>query len=92
MKQLLQSSAFSHHSAPLVFPSQLLPPSTAAQYILAKGVHAFIPPNFATGDQRGPCPGLNALADHGYIPCNVVATIQQLTDGTCKGEPELCHH
>ncbi|XEV01096.1 hypothetical protein FSHL1_006383 [Fusarium sambucinum] len=31
------------------------------------GQHEFIPPNFAKGDQRGPCPGLNALANHGYI-------------------------
>lgn len=29
------------------------------------GIHAFHPPT-AT-DQRGPCPGLNALANHGYI-------------------------
>ncbi|KAI0148661.1 Chloroperoxidase [Xylariaceae sp. FL1272] len=32
------------------------------------GLHAFKPPNFDNGDQRGPCPGLNALANHGYIP------------------------
>lgn len=31
------------------------------------GIHAFRPPNYAAGDQRGPCPGLNALANHGYI-------------------------
>ncbi|KAH7014282.1 Chloroperoxidase [Microdochium trichocladiopsis] len=31
------------------------------------GVHEFRPPNFAQGDQRGPCPGLNALANHGYL-------------------------
>ncbi|KAJ2970509.1 heme-thiolate peroxidase [Xylaria curta] len=32
------------------------------------GKHSFRPPNFRNGDQRGPCPGLNALANHGYIP------------------------
>ncbi|KAI0444671.1 Chloroperoxidase [Xylaria telfairii] len=32
------------------------------------GAHAFKPPNFQNGDLRGPCPGLNALANHGYIP------------------------
>ncbi|RWA12535.1 heme-thiolate peroxidase [Xylaria grammica] len=32
------------------------------------GKHAFRAPDFANGDQRGPCPGLNALANHGYIP------------------------
>ena len=31
------------------------------------------------------CPGLNALANHGYIPHNGVATIQQFIDGTFKG-------
>ncbi|RDW60684.1 hypothetical protein BP6252_12067 [Coleophoma cylindrospora] len=32
------------------------------------GSHAFVAPDFAAGDVRGPCPGLNALANHGYIP------------------------
>ncbi|GIJ85033.1 hypothetical protein Asppvi_003888 [Aspergillus pseudoviridinutans] len=32
------------------------------------GLHAFQPPDFKNGDQRGPCPALNALANHGYIP------------------------
>ncbi|KAJ5779131.1 hypothetical protein N7457_006851 [Penicillium paradoxum] len=35
---------------------------------LVTGKHEFQPPNFENGDQRGPCPGLNALANHGYIP------------------------
>ncbi|KAF7164830.1 hypothetical protein CNMCM5623_009257 [Aspergillus felis] len=32
------------------------------------GLHTFQPPDFKNGDQRGPCPALNALANHGYIP------------------------
>ncbi|OJJ35865.1 hypothetical protein ASPWEDRAFT_172654 [Aspergillus wentii DTO 134E9] len=36
--------------------------------------HAFQPPDFEKGDQRGPCPGLNALANHGYIPRNGVVS------------------
>lgn len=36
----------------------------AKQYISNKGAHAFVPPNLAAGDQRGPCPGLNALSNH----------------------------
>ncbi|KAI0389929.1 Chloroperoxidase [Xylariaceae sp. FL0594] len=36
------------------------------------GKHAFKAPDLAGGDQRGPCPGLNALANHGYIPHNGV--------------------
>ncbi|PGH00424.1 hypothetical protein GX51_05832 [Blastomyces parvus] len=42
------------------------------------GKHAFVPPNFEAGDQRGPCPGLNALANHGYIPHNGVVTTAQV--------------
>ncbi|KJX94397.1 oxidase like protein [Zymoseptoria brevis] len=34
------------------------------------------------GDARGPCPGLNAMANHGYIPHNGIATRQQFIDGT----------
>lgn len=33
-----------------------------AQLVDVTGVHAFKAPNLAAGDQRGPCPGLNALA------------------------------
>ncbi|CZR61858.1 uncharacterized protein PAC_11755 [Phialocephala subalpina] len=36
----------------------------------------------ASKQYRGPCPGLNAMANHGYIPHNGVATIQQFIDGT----------
>ncbi|KAJ5595735.1 hypothetical protein N7450_002193 [Penicillium hetheringtonii] len=49
------------------------------------GEHEFQPPNFEGGDQRGPCPGLNALANHGYIPRsgvvsfgNVIAAINKV--------------
>ncbi|KAK4574868.1 hypothetical protein LTR86_001710 [Recurvomyces mirabilis] len=48
----------------------------AAQYISTTGDHAFVAPS-AT-DQRGPCPGLNAMANHGYLPHNGIATIEQL--------------
>ncbi|KAF7597427.1 hypothetical protein BBP40_003674 [Aspergillus hancockii] len=47
--------------------------------------HTFQPPDFEKGDQRGPCPGLNALANHAYIPrsgvvsfANVVAAINEV--------------
>lgn len=39
------------------------------------GDHAFIAPDFSNGDQRGPCPGLNALANHGYIRRDGVASL-----------------
>ncbi|KAI8951280.1 Chloroperoxidase [Xylaria longipes] len=39
-----------------------------ADPIDVSGEHSFKAPDFQNGDQRGPCPGLNALANHGYIP------------------------
>lgn len=37
------------------------------------------------GDQRGPCPGLNTLANHGYIPRNGLINPVQLLVGTWRG-------
>lgn len=42
------------------------------------GTHAYQAPG--KGDFRGPCPGLNAAANHGYLPRNGVATFAQLVD------------
>jgi len=36
-------------------------------------------------DQRGPCPGLNTLANHGYIPRNGIASLEQIINGTRDG-------
>jgi len=58
--------------------------NAAAQYVSTEGKYAFVAPDL-TVDQRGPCPGLNAMANHGYIPHNGVATIQQFIDGTYAG-------
>lgn len=62
----------------------LTPPpfSASAQYVNTTGAHAFVPP--ASGDARGECPGLNALANHNYLPHNGVATIQQFVDATTE--------
>lgn len=35
-------------------------------------------------DQRGPCPGLNTLANHGYIPRTGIATVGDIISGTQK--------
>lgn len=40
----------------------------AAQLIDVSAAHGFEPPNFENGDLRGPCPGLNAMANHKFIP------------------------
>lgn len=36
-----------------------------AQLVDVTGTHAWVAPDFAAGDQRGPCAGLNSLANHG---------------------------
>lgn len=41
--------------------------------MVVDGDHEWREPNFANGAQRGPCPGLNALANHGYINRDGVA-------------------
>lgn len=57
----------------------------AQQLVSVTGVNAFVAPDIANGDMRGPCPGLNAMANHGYIPHNGVATISQFVQGTFAG-------
>ncbi|KAI9648717.1 hypothetical protein NHQ30_003357 [Ciborinia camelliae] len=52
------------------------PPFNPAQIIDVSGEHLFVPPG--PTDLRGPCPGLNALANHNFLPHNGFATISQL--------------
>lgn len=49
----------------------------ADQYVNVKPgtTNQFIAPG--PNDKRGPCPGLNAAANHGFLPRNGIATIQQ---------------
>jgi len=54
-----------------------------AQKIDVTGVHAFVAPKHS--DQRGPCPGLNALANHGYLPHNGIADIATIVAATNTG-------
>ena len=61
----------------------LVPFNAKSQLVNVKGKNAFKAPG--PSDQRGPCPGLNALANHNYLPHNGVATIQQFIDSTTKG-------
>lgn len=55
----------------------------ALQYVSNTGKYAFVAPG--PNDLRGPCPGLNAMANHGYIPHNGIATIAQFIQGTYDG-------
>lgn len=57
--------------------------SASQQYVSNTGAHAYKAPG--PSDLRGPCPGLNAMANHGYIPHNGVATITQFIQGTYDG-------
>ena len=57
--------------------------SASQQHVSTTGAHAFAPPG--SNDLRGPCPGLNAMANHGYIPHSGVATIPQFITGTYDG-------
>ncbi|QSZ29634.1 hypothetical protein DSL72_004150 [Monilinia vaccinii-corymbosi] len=54
--------------------------NASAQIIDVSGAHAFIPPG--PNDLRGPCPGLNALANHNFLPHNGFATLAQLESAT----------
>jgi hypothetical protein len=58
-----------------------------AQRISTTGEHVWKAPG--KDDQRGPCPGLNALANHGYLPHNGIATVDQFIDSVMKGEWDL---
>jgi hypothetical protein len=62
----------------------------AAQLVDVTGAHAFTPPDFDAGDQRGPCPGLNALANHNYLPHNGVAAWTDIFNQTVSGLSPLC--
>ncbi|KAF2501596.1 hypothetical protein BU16DRAFT_569583 [Lophium mytilinum] len=57
------------------------PPFDAkSQYVSNTGAHKFVPPSGS--DQRGPCPGLNAMANHGYMPHSGVGSITDFITGT----------
>lgn len=58
--------------------------NSSQQYVSNQGAHKFVPPG--KGDLRGPCPGLNAMANHNYIPHNGIATISQFVQGTYDGQ------
>lgn len=51
----------------------------AAQLVFTSGNHSWIAPG--PGDIRGPCAGLNAAANHGYLPRNGIATAETVNTG-----------
>ena len=55
-----------------------------AQHVSTSGEYAWVAPG--AGDQRGPCPGLNALANHGYLPHSGVADIPTIISAVNTGK------
>ena len=53
-----------------------------AQLIDVSGAHAFLAPG--ASDLRGPCPALNALANHGYIARDGYTNFQEALDATTQ--------
>ncbi|KAG6830338.1 hypothetical protein H0H87_008434 [Tephrocybe sp. NHM501043] len=58
-------------------------PSNTGILQIPDHAHPYIAPG--SHDLRGPCPGLNTLANHGYLPRNGVASFAEIIDGTTKG-------
>jgi hypothetical protein len=61
---------------------QILKPgfNADAQRVSTTGEHVYIPPG--PGDIRGPCPGLNVMANHGYTSRNGVSSIVELAQAS----------
>ncbi|KAI9719835.1 MAG: hypothetical protein M1828_006056 [Chrysothrix sp. TS-e1954] len=51
----------------------------SSQAVSTSGEHAFMPPG--DNDIRGPCAGLNAAANHGYLPRSGIATAESINTG-----------
>ncbi|KAF8126904.1 heme-thiolate peroxidase [Boletus edulis] len=65
--------------------AQPLPPpiNDTSSKLVNDPEHPYMP--LQPGDIRGPCPGLNTLASHGYLPRNGVATPAQIITATQEG-------
>ncbi|RGP65270.1 hypothetical protein FLONG3_9300 [Fusarium longipes] len=77
LSNIVDEAVRSTHEKRLLFDSGKEP-------IDVSGHHEFIPPNFEKGDQRGPCPGLNALANHGYINRKGITSLLEVTGAINK--------
>lgn len=81
-KKLLERQSTTAPQGAGALPLTPPPFDAASQLISTSGSHAFVAPG--STDARGECPGLNALANHNYLPHNGVATIQQFVDATVE--------
>ncbi|KAF5380171.1 hypothetical protein D9615_006106 [Tricholomella constricta] len=62
---------------PIVAPPR---PTDTGSIPIPDPAHPFLAPG--PYDLRGPCPGLNTLANHGYLPRNGVATFEEIVIAT----------
>lgn len=53
------------------------------QLVSVTGQYAYASP--AADEIRGPCPGLNAAANHGYLPRSGIASIEETVSGLGAG-------
>ncbi|KAJ7649159.1 Chloroperoxidase [Mycena rosella] len=85
MKPTTLFLSFLSISLAYAFPSfdQIQPKTPALPTLLAprridvSGKHAFVPPS--ADDMRGPCPAMNALANHNYLPHSGYITVEEGT-------------
>ncbi|PHH70433.1 hypothetical protein CDD82_7105 [Ophiocordyceps australis] len=77
-----QMQAFARIMAEMPQDQDLTRRQLGSQPISTSGEHEFVPPG--PGDERGPCPGLNALANHGYLPHNGKANPIQYAAATSQ--------
>jgi hypothetical protein len=74
-KRQLPLSANEHNSGP--FDSTVFNAQEQFVDVRPGTTHEYRAPG--SGDKRGPCPGLNAAANHGFLPRNGITSIQQST-------------
>ncbi|EJD46377.1 heme-thiolate peroxidase [Auricularia subglabra TFB-10046 SS5] len=71
-------------NVPIVGAEPVPPPiEDTSSKLVNDAEHPYMP--LKDGDQRGPCPGLNALASHGYLPRSGVATPAQIINAVQEG-------
>ncbi|KIJ42636.1 hypothetical protein M422DRAFT_170825, partial [Sphaerobolus stellatus SS14] len=68
---------------PVTPPAPPGPPNDTSVKLVNDEAHPYIPPR--NGDMRGPCPGLNTLASHGYLPRNGIVTPAQIINAVQDG-------
>ena len=56
----------------------------ADQLVSVTSEHAYASP--APDEIRGPCPGLNAAANHGYLPRSGIASLEETVSGLGAGK------